>query len=474
MENTVVIPAGPSIEEITAQMRSVAADAMRDLVTHKQCHDMILAALDKPRGQYAAASDVTGLLEWKKTACGALEHLEVEKANKGDLTGSLSGLKTDLVMQLGHVNDDVKQMVVAMKHNETEALMRLHAKMDSLTSYVDKIDLEIAAHLRPVVNDSMRRKGHVGGVSDDRNTDLESKMARFEKKSQQIHSLQMDQIARLVDSLQSVESELRHRPKEGQIQAMVHMIEEEFKKLLGSNVGDIQQTIQRIVNAIHSKAGKGEVVKLISSSIAHVQLDISKINQGEVPAGGYKCLSCGHNGATVRLMTGSPHPHEDPVMSRSAPDDASVGSAMSLLSDPSTAAVINRTAGLRPLGGFHEPQDPKVAAIAEKKRNAQAHMHRSRPTTSQEPLYRRARLAAQLKEIPKVTPVDLGHLPQYAMDDEDISVGSLASFESLSFHSPKKGDLHSRSVSSEILKLPQVHSSPAFSKSSVLGETERT
>ena len=272
-----------------------------------------------------------------------------------------------------------------------------------------------------------------------------------------------------------------------------------FIRILGHNVGGMQQTIQRIVDAVHSKAGKTDVVKLISSrctsdlccrknidltafsfnlSIASVHMDIEKMNSGEIPAGGYRCISCGHSGATVRLMSGVPSSQREgssppPRMN----DDASVDSAMSLLSDPSTAAVLHRKAGLRPLGGYSEPQDPKVMARAEKKKAAQDHIKKARPSTSKEPLYRRARLAAQLREIPKVTPVDLGHLPQYAMDDDDISMDSMLSQHSrLTRNTYHTFDgVMSQSTPSEALKLPQVspvRSSPSPGKSSMLGETD--
>lgn len=281
-----------------------------------------------------------------------------------------------------------------------------------------------------------------------------------------------------------METELRCRPKERQIQTMVQMIEKEFKKQLGHDVSDLQSTMHSIANAVHSKAGKNDVVKLISNSIAHVQLNISRLNKGEIPAGGYKCLSCGHNGATVRLMSGAPHHDDESVNSfqsrgRISPDDASVDSAVSMLSDPSTAAVLNRTAGLRPLGGYSEPQDPKVVARAEKKKAIQAHISRQRPTTTSEPLYRRARLAAQLKEIPKVTPVDFGHLPQYAMDD-DITIGSFRSMSSLQEHSGQESaqdnDKLSRSLSMEPLRLPPmsppaVRASPSPGKNPISAET---
>lgn len=210
-----------------------------------------------------------------------------------------------------------------------------------------------------------------------------------------------------------------------------------------------------------------------------MQLDIHRLNNVEIPAGGYKCISCGHSGATVRMMTG--HPTEGMGGSYSMGDDLSVNSmnsAMSLLSDPSTAAVLNRTAGLRPLGGYVEPEDAKAKAKLEKKRAAQAHANR-RPTTGtgQEPLYRRARLAAQLREIPKVTQVDLGHVQQYAMDD-DINFDdefSLSSVQSRQSRQPRgqsqqglqrpEGEMMSRSLPSEPVRLPSV--SPAKPNSQV-------
>ncbi len=398
-------------------------------------------------------------MEWRKGIAQKLDTMMNQMATKEDTSVQVVKLNAETALKLGNLKDELSKAMVDSKAENTESMLRLYANQDSLTAFVTKLDIDLSNHLRPIVS----RKDRQSESSKD---DIEDKMSSFENKTNQQHAYQMGEIQKLVDSLSAVQYELAHCPKQKQIQAMVEMIENEFKKQLGHDVEGIQGTINKIVNAVHNKAGKGDVVRLISKSIAGVKVDIARLNGVEIPAGGYKCLSCGHSGTTVRLMTGGPSPRNDDVEDLSFSshithgDDVSVNSTLSMLSDPSLVAVLNRSAGLKPLGQYREPEDPKVQAISEKKKAVHAHINR-RPHTTKEPLYRRARLAAQLREIPKVTQVDLGHIPQYALDDDirdDFSLNSKSSMYSNQNSQSEKG-----------LKLPVI--SPVRSSPTALGES---
>ena len=147
----------------------------------------------------------------------------------------------------------------------------------------------------------------------------------------------------------------------------------------------------------------------------------------QVTAGGVKCISCGHPATQARAMTGVPVPRGSSSSAAGGvdqSDNGSVGSnsvvsqlSASYLTDPSTLAVLHRNAGLKSLQQHYDPQDPRPLrpvtnlSISNSRRN-------KRPSTSKEPLYRKARLAAQLREIPKIRNVDFGRAPLYALDDE--------------------------------------------------------
>lgn len=183
---------GLTLEEVTAEVRRAVDDATRSMVSHQQCHDLILAAFDKPRKQQS--EERNNLAEWKQDVTRRLEELSGSKVSKEGIQAILAGTHAEVALKLGRVKDEVFDMVNKMKDSDTEALMRLHAKQDSLTAYVTKLDIEVSEQLRPVMTKEMKEKLNTAGG---REAALENKMSAFEKKSYQIHSMQMEEIQKV-------------------------------------------------------------------------------------------------------------------------------------------------------------------------------------------------------------------------------------------------------------------------------------
>jgi hypothetical protein len=144
------------------------------------------------------------------------------------------------------------------------------------------------------------------------------------------------------------------------------------------------------------------------------------LDEGGTPAGGTKCISCGGG-----FAGGKPHTLGD---GSSVGGGGSVSSA-SILPDSlgdyeQFVQVLNRNAGLKPLGRVLAPELPKTAH------------GRSRKETAQDPLYRKAKMAAQLREIPKIPMISMGYsasAPEQifqmggAAEDDNISLLSAIS-----------------------------------------------
>ena len=187
---------------------------------------------------------------------------------------------------------------------------------------------------------------------------------------------------------------------------------------------------------------------------------------------GARCLGCGNRTTQFRAITGIPGPRHKQTLDNSS-DNVSIGSALnnsvtSYLSDPSTVAVLQRNAGLRSLQPHVDPQDPKGSRSTGNLGQTNDKPRRVRPVTSKEPLYRKARLAAQLREIPKVVQVDFRQR-NYIMDDDDRSLGE-ASLGDSSINSSTLSIIQRAAINypsaynigqsnpNPTMKLPQLHS----------------
>ena len=110
-------------------------------------------------------------------------------------------------------------------------------------------------------------------------------------------------------------------------------------------------------------------------------------DDASLPAIGLKCISCGGGfaGGSKNSL---------------ASDASSAGSSIlpdSLGDYEQFVQVLNRSAGLKPLGRITVPDLPKTAFV------------KTRKEAAQEPLYRKAKMAAQLKEIPKIPLMSMSH-----------------------------------------------------------------
>ena len=149
--------------------------------------------------------------------------------------------------------------------------------------------------------------------------------------------------------------------------------------------------------------------------------------QEEEPAGAFKCISCGTAGKKMTPNTSLESlSFASAIMSQSAEVKRNRGGDFD-----QTAAVLNRQAGLRPVSRQQKPMTPKVYTPS------------SAPTkemTTLEPLYRRAKHANQVREIPKIPNITfgVGNQNQYRLDDKPSSVGVLPTLGGGSYSAPTK------------------------------------
>jgi hypothetical protein len=112
------------------------------------------------------------------------------------------------------------------------------------------------------------------------------------------------------------------------------------------------------------------------------------------------CIGCGRgNNTTAKSMLSALHLSPNRSSMSISPEgsllEPSTESIVALMGDPSAHAVINRTAGLKAIHVHTEPMAVKPVYQKPQKN-----------VLNKEPLYRRARVANQLKEMTKVQSTD--------------------------------------------------------------------
>lgn len=230
------------------------------------------------------------------------------------------------------------------------------------------------------------------------------------KVSQSINKAREDQrtVAKmLVEELENLQNQMKNRVDENRLEHLAQSIEEKVQQEMGQSVSGINSSMAKIIAAVRGKADRNETEAMIQKKIREAEESLRVLQDDEEPAGAFKCISCGTGGKRMSPNTSLESlSFASVLMSQSAEVQRNRGGDID-----QTAAVLNRQAGLRPVSRQQKPMTPKVYTPS----NA--------PTKEMtlEPLYRRAKHANNIREIPKIPNVTfgVGNSNQYKMDDRN-------------------------------------------------------
>ena len=261
------------------------------------------------------------------------------------------------------------------------------------------------------------------------NNDEASWKSDLLKVSQSINKAREDQksVAKmLVEELENLQNQMKDRVDENRLEHLAQSIEEKVQKEMGESVSGINLSMAKIISAVRNKTDRGETEVLIQTRLQEAEESLRDLLEEE-PAGAFKCISCGTAGKKMTPNTSLESlSFASAIMSQSAEVKRNRGGDFD-----QTAAVLNRQAGLRPVSRQQKPMTPKVYTPS------------SAPTkemTTLEPLYRRAKHANQVREIPKIPNITfgVGNQNQYRLDDKPSSVGVLPTLGGGSYSAPTK------------------------------------
>ena len=231
------------------------------------------------------------------------------------------------------------------------------------------------------------------------------------KVSQSVNKAREDQrtVAKMmVEELENLQNQLKERVDESRLEHMARSIEDNVQKELGENVSGINLSMAKIISAVRNKTDRNETEALIRNRLREAEEYLLAL-QDEEPAGAFKCISCGVSGKKMTPPTSlESQSFASVIMSQSAEVKRNRGG-----DHDQAAAVLNRQAGLRPLSRQQKPMTPKTFTPT------------SAPTKEMtlEPLYRRAKHANKIREIPKIPNITfgVGNQNQYKLDERPNS-----------------------------------------------------
>jgi len=219
------------------------------------------------------------------------------------------------------------------------------------------------------VQEGIDKTGHTQQNSFEADSDAQLLEKKTEVMSRAIveQSMTMNMAVR---DLKKLQREMLAKPSEEKLTSMVEIIKETFKRQLGENVVGLKMSVNQVLKAVEKKAGREEVLNLIQSSIREMETNLNTKEEIEPAALGVKCLSCGH---TARTSSDHTSFFTDDITD----EETSLGGG----------SCQSANSGLRSLMPHQHPMVPR-----------QNPFHTSRNGATQEPLYRRARAAAAVKE----------------------------------------------------------------------------
>jgi len=270
---------------------------------------------------------------------------------------------------------------------------------------------------------------------------------KLKERMQEITEEQKAEAGKMADEVAQISSDIGVRPTERDVAAMVKVIETGFKQRLGENIGDVKATVNAVINAVKQKSSKDEVAQIIQQRMAGLEqkLQEQKDEEESKAAMSIKCLSCGqlHKDTTLhRDGRGSPEHQRLAEMVRNVPNTKEDYEQM--------VAVLQRSAGLRSLDRHYNPIDSgssnNSVASAPVYVMPSSGMVREGEKVAPEPLYRRAKLAAHMKELVKVplSSVKLTNSAEaypekrYVMDNSVATSRSNSSLPNLNMNSPNR------------------------------------
>jgi hypothetical protein len=234
-----------------------------------------------------------------------------------------------------------------------------------------------------------------------------------------------------MDDLRDVQKQLSERPSAGELDLMLKGVEETFQNHLGENVYGLKGLVQQVYKHIQNKVDRDDIKHLISSKLGQMEREmVQKEEEMLKLASTTRCLSCGQMPRPHSQMkknsqshSHSPTPVAAPSMEigermmmtddidseRTAPQVSSPHASI-VFEQPDNARLTNNPystshteqvyalltgqVGLKPIQLHHAPVMPK-----ERGTSSQSAV---RTEKIPEPLYRKTRMAQQIRDMVKV------------------------------------------------------------------------
>mmetsp|Transcript_12045 Transcript_12045/g.22293 ORF Transcript_12045/g.22293 Transcript_12045/m.22293 type:complete len:1182 (+) Transcript_12045:122-3667(+) len=324
--------------------------------------------------------------------------MEHEKASNAQLEGLARNMSMHVSMEVQKISSHYEGLFEQFSTSMNERQENNEKGVTQLRQSLYDLEASLNSQIQHVHRQQPKKKDEDAWKSD------------LLKVSQSINKAREDQrtVAKmLVEELENLQNQMKNRVDENRLEHLAQSIEEKVQQEMGQSVSGINSSMAKIIAAVRGKADRNETEAMIQKKIREAEESLRVLQDDEEPAGAFKCISCGTGGKRMSPNTSLESlSFASVLMSQSAEVQRNRGGDID-----QTAAVLNRQAGLRPVSRQQKPMTPKVYTPS------------SAPTKEMtlEPLYRRAKHANNLREIPKIPNVTfgVGNSNQYKMDDRN-------------------------------------------------------
>lgn len=323
--------------------------------------------------------------------------MEHEKASTSQLEGLARNMSMHVTMEIQKISSHYESLFEQLSSGMQERQDINERSVNQLRQNLYDLESSVSSQLQHAQRPSKKK-------------DDEAWKSDLLKVSQSINKAREDQrtVAKmLVEELENLQNQMKNRVDENRLELLAKSIEDKVQQEMGQSVSGINSSMAKIIAAVRNKTDRNETEVMIQKKLREAEESLRILQDDDEPAGAFKCISCGTGGKRMSPNTSLESlSFASVIMSQSAEVQRNRGGDID-----QTAAVLSRQAGLRPVSRQQKPMTPKVYTPT------------SAPSKEMtlEPLYRRAKHANHIREIPKIPNVTfgVGNSNQYKMDDRN-------------------------------------------------------
>eukprot|EP01035_Chromulina_nebulosa_P020919 gene20919-27115_t len=286
-----------AINQLTDRIKlKIKQDLPNDEIIRK-----ILMDLSEVRAHAITWRDLDGLLDvtiqtHNKEQLADYRHKLTEFV--GRIASDYQTSTQDIVrLHLLSIRDDIKateEDSKKIKDDLTTLRSHVNEQSSELRAVCEDLKLQVDRQVvsSPVVQEETE---HMADVDRSVSYVVRNQMKAIASGLQQQSEKQMKEYRDLSNALEKLSTRVDEKSDKSNVERMIELTETTFKRQLGQNVAGLHSSVVQIVRAVEAKTDRQQVAELIADRIRELKGLLSGVleESSELAAGSTKCLSCG-------------------------------------------------------------------------------------------------------------------------------------------------------------------------------------